>query len=106
MGLQGRPHLLKPVAALVGEEDLAQFLKQLPSSHFSSANGLADIGDAPGMLYPHGRRHGLEPAARELGSTVPVNGAGTPETVSQSQIIMTANSLASHPFLRAGTDTI
>ena len=38
MGLEGRPHLLKPLVALVGEVNLAQLLKQLPSSHFSSAN--------------------------------------------------------------------
>ena len=46
MGLEGRQHHLKPVLALVGVVDLAQLLKQLPSSHFGSAIGPAETGDA------------------------------------------------------------
>ena len=52
-------HLLKPVAALVSEVDLAQLLKQLPSSHFSSAIGATEIGDALGMPYPHEKQMAL-----------------------------------------------
>ena len=83
MGLESRPHLLEPVAALVGEVDLAQLLKQLPSKHLSSAIRPAETGDALRMLYPHEGTQGLDSAASELRSTGAANGAENPKTVSQ-----------------------
>ena len=81
MGLESRLHFLKRVAVLVGEVELPQLLNQLPSSHFSSAVGPAEKGDAPGMPYPHEGTHGLEPAASELGSRFAANGTGDAEDV-------------------------
>ena len=79
IGLGSRPNLLKQLAVLAGEVNFAQLLKQLPSSHLSSAIGPPEIGGALGMQYPHERAHGLEPAASELGSKVAAKGAGDAE---------------------------
>ena len=48
MGFESRPHPPKQGAALVGVVNLAQPLKQMPSSHLSSAIGLAEIGNEIG----------------------------------------------------------
>ena len=76
MGLQSGPHLLKPVSTWIGDVNLAQFLEQLPSSHFSMAVGPAEMFDALGMTYSHEGTHGLEPATSKLGPSVTANGAG------------------------------
>ena len=76
MGLQSRPHLLKPVPTWIGDVNLAQLLEQLPSSHFSSAVRPAEIGDALGMTYSHEGTHSIEPATSKLGPSVTANGAG------------------------------
>ena len=76
MGLQSRPHLLKPVPTWIGDVNLAQLLEQLPSSHFSPAIEPAEIGDALGVTYSHEGTHGLEPATSKLGPSVTANGAG------------------------------
>ena len=76
MGLQSRPHLLKPVPTWIGDVDLAQLLEQLPSSHFSTAVRPAEIGDALGMTYSHEGTHSLEPATSNLGPSVTANVRG------------------------------
>ena len=76
MGVQSRPHLLKPVPPWIGDVNLAQLLEQLPSSHLGTAVRPAEIGDALGMTYPHEGTHSLEPATSKLGPSVTANGAG------------------------------
>ena len=75
MGLKRWPHLLKPLAALVGEVGLAQLLKQLPLSRVSSAIGPTEIDEVLCITYPREGTNGLEPAASELGSSVAADGA-------------------------------
>ena len=79
MGLEGWPHLLKPLVAVVGEVDLAQLPEQLASSYFSSAIGPAEIGNTRGMSYSDEGTNGLDPAASELWSMVAANSAGDAE---------------------------
>ena len=76
IGLQSRPHLLKPVPTWIGDVDLAQLLEQLPSSHLSTAVRPAEIGEALGVRYSHEGTHSLEPATSKLGPLVTANGAG------------------------------